>query len=63
MTLKEAKQIAANPSEYPNQLRLAHLKLGNAVLRAFPSSPAQAELQAMVSQIETMPREMWAYFR
>jgi hypothetical protein len=61
MTISEARAIAADPAKFPDQLRLARLKLGNAALRAFPSSPRQKAIQAMVARIETMPRDLWVY--
>jgi hypothetical protein len=61
MKIAEARSIAADPDRYPDQLKLARLKLGNAALRAFPSSPKQKELQALVEKIEAQPRELWRY--
>jgi hypothetical protein len=59
MNMNEAREVAANPSSNLLKLRLARLKLGNAALRAFPSSQKQKEIQALVKQIEAMPREYW----
>ena len=61
MTTQQAKQIAANPAAYPDQLKLAHLKLGNVALRTMASSPVQREIKSLMAQIEAMPREMWVY--
>jgi hypothetical protein len=61
MRIAEAKEVAANPSAFPEKLRLAHLKLGNAALRALASSPKQKELIDLMRQIETMPRELWTF--
>lgn len=59
MNLNEARAVAAEPSKYPDKLKLARLKLSNAALRAYPSSPRQKEFNKLVAQIEAMPREMW----
>jgi len=59
MKLAEAKAIAADPARHPDKLRLARLVLGNAALRAFPSSPRQQELQALEQRITAMPKWMW----
>jgi hypothetical protein len=61
MTLSQAKRIAADPVAHSTKLRLALLKLEVAVLRAFPSSPKQRELQSMAAQIRLLPRELWHY--
>jgi hypothetical protein len=61
MRLKEVKAIAANPGDNWSRLRLAHLKLGNAILRAMPSSPVQRQLIELRNKIEAMPRELWVY--
>ena len=61
MRISEAREIAANPSAYPDKLCLARLKLGNAALRAFPSSPNQKAIQKLMQQIEAMPQDMWKY--
>lgn len=61
MTLKEAKAIAENPAADTSRLRIAHLKLSNAALRAMPSSPAQREIIELRNKIEAMPRELWVY--
>lgn len=61
MKLAEAIEIARNPSRHINQLRLAHLKLGNAALRTYPSSPKQKELIKFRQAIEAMPEQLWRY--
>jgi hypothetical protein len=60
MTLTEAKSIAANPANHPEELRLARLKLWGAALRAYPSSPTQKAIRALITQIEAMPRDLWS---
>lgn len=61
MTNAEAKAIAAEPNKHLEQLRLAHLKLGNMILRTMASSPRQKELIDLRANIEAMPKELWKF--
>lgn len=62
MRISEARSIAINPERHQDHIRLARLVLGNAALRAFPSSPKQRAIRELINNIEsTMPRKLWQY--
>jgi hypothetical protein len=61
MKISEAKAIAAKPAEHCGKLIVARLKLQNAALRSFPSSPRQMQIRELIANIEKMPRHLWIY--